>query len=225
MLCSEATIVNSRSNGGEAITLRCKCWHCQICRPENAKIVRAKARKGQPTTLLTLTVNPQVGDSPEARARMLVGAFKELRRLMLRHLGLKRIPFLAVFERTKRGEPHLHVLCRVGFVSQRWISEQMGRLIGAPIVDIRRIRGTKQAAAYVAKYLGKDPAAFPGCKRYWSTTNWLDPWKAEWGEAPRDPGCWIVHREHFWVVADALGSEGWEVEFVSDHYLRFGAPP
>lgn len=225
MICSEATIVNSQPRGGQAITMRCKRWSCDICRPENSKIVKRRARRGQPTTMLTLTSNPATAGCADERARLLVTGFRELRRLMLRHFGLQRVPFLAVFERTKKGEPHLHILLRCGYVSQRWISDQMGRLTGAPIVDIRQVKGRRKAAAYVAKYIGKSLDHFEGCKRYWSTTNWLDPWREEWGEAPKLPGHWVRHQAHFFVVAAQLESEGWQIDMPSDHYLRFEAPP
>jgi hypothetical protein len=45
----------------------------------------------------------------------------------------------------------------------------MAELIGAPIVDIRRVKSTDAAANYVAKYVGKQPHHFATCKRYWST--------------------------------------------------------
>lgn len=225
MLCSEASIVNSQIHGGQAITMRCKSWRCDICRPENAKIVKRRARRGLPTTMLTLTSNPAVAGCADERARLLVTGFRELRRLMLRHHGLKRVPFFAVFERTKKGEPHLHILLRMGYVDQKWISEQMARLTGAPIVDIRQVRGTKKAAAYVAKYIGKSLDQFEGCKRYWSTSNWLDPWRAEWGEAPKLPGDWVVHQMHLYVVHEALITEGWQVDLQSETFLEFRGPP
>ncbi len=77
------------------------------------------------------------------------------------------IEYLAVFEETKKGEPHLHILMRAPFIPQRWLSETMDELINAPIVDIRKVGAAKNAARYVAKYVGKGPKPFAALKRYW----------------------------------------------------------
>lgn len=82
------------------------------------------------------------------------------------------LPYFAVVERHKSGRPHLHVLLRCGYIPQTWLSLEMNRLAGSPIVDIRKVSGTKQAAAYVAKYIGKAPAKFGNSRAYWYTKNW-----------------------------------------------------
>jgi len=132
----------------------------------------AQAVGGQPTTLLTLTTNPHHLESPHERAVELSHAWRRLRRAIMKRQKLDALPFIAVFERTKQGEPHLHILLRAPFISQRWISAWLDAEIGAPICDIRRIRGRKAAAAYIAKYIGKDPQRFTGTKRYWSSTDY-----------------------------------------------------
>lgn len=40
-------------------------------------------------------------------------------------------------------------------------------ITGSYMVDIRKIDSRGKAALYVSKYIGKDLAAFPGCKRWW----------------------------------------------------------
>lgn len=130
---------------------------------------------GQPTTFLTLTVNPATGDDPDDRARALARAWRLLRLRAMRALDLKSMPFLAVFEKTKAGEPHLHILLRTGYIDQEWISDQMKDLIGAPIVDIRSVKDKKKLAAYIAKYVAKDPHRFAGTKRYWSSQDYELP--------------------------------------------------
>lgn len=70
---------------------------------------------------------------------------------------------VAVFELTFNEEsqqwhPHLHVLSRGLFLSQKKLSEAWARCSrGAKIVDIRRVRSAGGAAHYVSKYLGKQP--------------------------------------------------------------------
>lgn len=172
-LCREWTLVKQKGDTLTAEPLKCRCWTCEYCKPIRSRQLRKLGYLGKPDTFLTLTVNPAHFDGPDERARQLVRAWRNLRRRAMRKYGYKSIPFLAVFERTKKGEPHLHVLMRVKWLEQSWISEVMDELIGAPIVDIRRVKGARAAAAYVAKYVGKDPTTFEGAKRYWRSRDWL----------------------------------------------------
>ena len=172
VLCREWTLVKETGGVTTVEPLKCRCWTCDYCQPIRLRQLKGMARAGAPDTFLTLTVNPQIGLTPAERARDLAKAWRLIRKRAMRRYGYKAIPFLAVFEKTKRGEPHLHILMRVKWLDQRWVSGVMRDLIGAPIVDIRRVRSAKQAAAYVAKYVGKDPVTFPGCKRYWRSQDW-----------------------------------------------------
>ncbi|MEE8540002.1 MAG: hypothetical protein V3S54_09300 [Woeseiaceae bacterium] len=101
----------------------------------------------------------------------------------MRRYNLKALPFLAVFEKTKRGEPHLHILLRTVYLDQAWLSDQMKELIGAPIVDIRSLTSAAKIANYVTKYIAKDPHKFIGTKRYWSSRDYLLPDPKEDGDA------------------------------------------
>ena len=172
VLCREWTLVKETGGVTTVEPLKCRCWTCDYCQPIRLRQLKGMARAGAPDTFLTLTVNPKHGRCRDERARSLSNAWRILRKRALRRYRYKAIPFLAVFEKTKRGEPHLHILMRVKWLDQRWVSGVMRELIGAPIVDIRRVRSAKQAAAYVAKYVGKDPVPFDGCKRYWRSQDW-----------------------------------------------------
>lgn len=175
MLCTDLTLVKDLGEHSYAEPLKCRCWTCEICLPIRRRQLKRMARDGRPNTFLTLTVNPEEGESPEERACALVDAWRRLRRAAMRRYGYPRLPFLAVFERTRAGEPHLHVLLRVRWLDQSWLSAEMKRMINAPIVDIRRVKGKRQAAAYVAKYVGKKPTHFEGTKRYWRSQDYLRP--------------------------------------------------
>jgi len=63
--------------------------------------------------------------------------------------------YLLVFELTKAGTPHIHMLSRGGFIPQAWLSDQWKKLTGSFVVDIRRIKKKKDVARYITKYLGK----------------------------------------------------------------------
>lgn len=172
MLCSEWALVKSDGRTATVKPLRCRCWTCDECAPVRKRQLMAQAHAGRPDTFLTLTVNPSRGIDPADRARSLAHAWRSLRKKAIRKYKLDGLPFLAVFEKTKHGEPHLHILLRVKWLSQKWLSRQMQQLIDAPIVDIRRVNGSSKIAAYIAKYIGKDPQRFKGTKRYWSSRDY-----------------------------------------------------
>jgi len=172
MLCREWTLLKQQGQHISAEPLRCKCWTCAECAPRRKDLLRRLGRAGNPDTFITLTVRPQAYETPGERAQALVRALRVVWRQAKRRYGYDKIPFLAVFEKTKRGEPHLHILARSKWIDQRWLSELMGSLIGAPIVDIRRVKSQAQMVNYVTKYIGKDPTVFDGCKRYWCSRDW-----------------------------------------------------
>ena len=80
---------------------------------------------------------------------------------------ITRLNYMAFAEETQAGEPHLHILLRMKFIPQRWISQQMDDLISSPVIWIEKIKGVKAAIAYVSKYVTKAPAQFGKSKRYW----------------------------------------------------------
>lgn len=104
------------------------------------------------------------------------------------------IEYLAVVEGTKRGEPHLHILYRGPWVDQRRLSTWMLELTGAPIVDVRAVRGRREAARYVAKYIAKRPEQFGTAKRYWRSYHYNNDAEARPPTPiPADPPWLIVH--------------------------------
>lgn len=178
MRCGESSRVKFDEEGFHAVTQHCRCWQCDICLPRRQAQLTAKAAAGRPNLFLTLTVNPAIGRDPTHRAQMLVEAWRIIRERARKRWKGEKLPFLRVFEATKRGEPHLHILCRGKFLPQKWISAQAAQLLGAPIVHIEAIRKTKALASYVAKYVGKEPHKFGTSKRYYATRSYeVDPYE------------------------------------------------
>jgi len=170
------------------VTLKCRSWGCELCQPDRKKELIELARSGRPRTFITITVNPAVGADPLDRARSLVKAWRLIVKRAKRRHGYKTLAYLCVFEATKAGEPHLHILSRVPWLDQKWLSAQMAEIAEAPIVDIRKVRSAKHVAHYIAKYIGKQPHKFGTLKRYWFTHGWaLDKWEPDedgrfWGK-------------------------------------------
>lgn len=188
MICGERSIVNDDGDNAIAISLRCRAWTCEHCRPRRRQQLIRLARAGTPNRLITLTASPAIGVSPADRAAKLARAWRIVVARAKRQLKLPALDYLAVFEATKRGEPHLHILARCGFIPQRWLSGQMREITGSPIVDIRKVKSVKHAALYVAKYIGKAPHRFATCKRYWYTQRWTtqspdEQPRERWGNA------------------------------------------
>lgn len=194
MLCSEASLVKRDEQGGMAVTLFCRSWSCETCQPNRHRQLVGLAIAGKPDTFITLTSNPAAGGTIHDRARALPEAWRKIVRKAQKRWRNGKIPYLAVFEACKSGEPHLHILARSKWIDQAWLSDQMRDLTGAPIVDIRRVWSARQVSNYVAKYVGKAPGKFGTCKRYWHTRDWsLSTWErepdpievhAEWDKIP-----------------------------------------
>lgn len=133
----------------------------------------AEIKKGNPDRFVTLTVNPHWFDSPEERAAALAKAWR-LTVMAFKHKWPNAdVAYFCVFEATKLGEPHLHIAWRGPFIPQAWLSKQMRERMGAPVVDVRKIRQKRQVAEYVSKYISKRSIRFGTCKRYWRSLKYL----------------------------------------------------
>lgn len=170
--CGETSLVKHQSNGRTVQMLRCRSWRCPDCVDGRVKRLIAEAIGGAPNTFLTLTVRAKPGDDPNTLAVKLSHAWRNLRLRAMRHYSLKALPFIAIFEATEIGMPHLHILLRCAWIDQRWLSDQMLDLLNSPIVDIRRIDNQGRVAGYVAKYCGSAPHHFGHCKRYWKSRDY-----------------------------------------------------
>jgi len=132
----------------------------------------AKAAAGNAERFLTLTINPQVGDNPADRLRILAHAWRTIVKRAHRRWPTKSIEYLAVVEATKLGEPHLHILIRGPYMPWKWISSCMDELAHSPVVVIKKVRDQRGVVNYLAKYITKKPEQFAGSKRYWTSQRW-----------------------------------------------------
>jgi hypothetical protein len=179
-LCGEWSLVKRSEAMVKAATLKCRRWSCPDCAPALKRRVIGRALSGKPDRMLTLTVNPRFGASPEDRRIELAKAWRLICKRAMRRYGYRSIPCFVVCEATEKGEPHLHVLLRKTWLDQRWVSEVMDELISAPIVHISKISNARHGAWYVAKYLGKEPTTFGKTKRYWCSRDWRLDRKEQW---------------------------------------------
>jgi len=198
--------------------LSCKRWPCPKCGPWLKKKLTHLISRGRYDKFVTFTVHFQEGDDPHFKARALVDAWRKLRRQIRTTFKAKRFRFLAVFERTKRGAPHLHVLTNMPYISQPWLSARMNALLQAPIVHITSVKNHRGAAAYCAKYVAKDPERFKGTKRFWRSLNWeIFPEPEKRTKEPGDPD-WYVLMKSPAHIALFLEGKGFTVSQKQETY-------
>lgn len=179
MICSSASLID---DAGFAVSMRCRRWQCDTCAPINRMMLACRIRDGRPDTVITLTANPHWFATPHERAAHLVRAWTLIRRRTKR-MGML-MPFLAVFEETSRGEPHLHIAVRGPVPSKCWLSAAMGKLNGAHVVKIQRVTDLRGLAAYMSKA----PFMFSGRRRFWTSRLW-PKLKPAWRAASFNLGC------------------------------------
>ena len=173
-LCGEHSLVNANNVEGVISSLKCKRWSCDECAQANRHRVMHHARCGRPNMFLTLTCDPKRHADPDSAAREMKRGLVALRRRIERRWKVKNIPFIVVYEKTKKGWPHMHLLLRAPFMHWKVLRAMWEDITGAFEVDVRFIKKASQVLFYVTKYIGKDLHAFAGCKRWWRSHNYED---------------------------------------------------
>jgi len=165
--CKSKTIVGYNQAERPAVfPLYCRRWECPDCGPRLVKKARRRLIAGEPTSFLTLTCRPQDDTTPSAQFRKLSIAINHLFKRLRRHYPGQSIEYALVWEKTRKGWPHAHLLLRAPFVPHALISHHWRKLTGSFVVDIRAVRTKGEAASYVAKYLTKNLDRPYRMKRY-----------------------------------------------------------
>ena len=85
---------------------------------------------------------------------------KRFAQMMFKRVS-RKYPSLSVvwrLEFQKRGAPHLHCVCfNAPYIDRIWLVAAWGELVDQvnPVVDIRRVKSTRQLVSYVSKYVAK----------------------------------------------------------------------
>lgn len=149
------------SGTNKAYELPCGKWTCNVCGWGKQRVAEYLVlsgmleahKRGEKVRFLTLTEDPK----RPMQIKELSAAWNRLRST-LKHLG-KLEEYAAVVEATKRGRPHLHVVCTGDYVPQRELSRLAEQAGFGRISDIRLVdfgdqeEGSKKAASYIAKEL------------------------------------------------------------------------
>jgi len=231
-MCSKiGTIVKHQNGVVRAIKISCRSWSCNDCSKMRRKQLIAEAKEGKPSRFITLTCNPNWFNSPEERAQKMVEAWRTVRRRFLALSKNNVLEFLAVFELTARGEPHLHIVTRGSFIKQAWLSEQMRELMGAPIVDIRSVENSKKVAEYVSKYISKRNIKIGTLKRYWRSLKYLTVSRAELRRQRNKGATFYILNDHLWELCRELERRCIPLKEITDRSISFlwddtwGPPP
>ena len=223
-LCTSELAVKAETASGEAFSIRCKRWSCPVCREVNRRKVIQIAKDAKPRALLTLTVSStQYPGIPEA-ALALKRGLRLLRLRLKRHPKLTNFQFLAVFEKHKSGHPHLHLVIKGKFIPWAELKAAWEAITGSTGIYIQFIRSTGQAAAYCAKYIGKDLAQFEGCKRWWRSHGFIEAKAEDYSkDHPRER--WERTAFGLFALIDGMEAAGWIVERQRGERFRWSAPP
>lgn len=226
MLCGDASLVNHGDRAIRAITMWCRMWRCDNCFiMRKARLIKDVAA-GEPTKLLTLTTRRVEGGDPDAEARRQGHCFAQLIRLIKKRYPGQELAYFIVREATKEGWPHMHVALRAPYIPWEWLRDTWLELTGSPGVHIKAIWDSKNAAKYLAKYIGKDPHRFGTTKRYWHSRNWFDP-----RPDPRPPigdwnSKWFIVNQQLGQLAELAWMKGWELSMKGRiGYFEARAPP
>lgn len=224
-MCGTKFLYSKTASHTRLMVLRCRSWNCPRCRPRRQRRLKFQALSGNPVTFLTLTCKPDLFDAPGDAARAMTRAWRQARRMIEAKYGGAKGEYLTVVEATQRGWPHLHVLTTRRWIDQPWLSKIWHDLTGAHIVDVRRVKNARMAVSYVAKYLGKAPARFDQCKRYYFTRGYMPRRREEnsafdWTDATHET---IGAGGH--LLLTALQQQGAELLVVSDGFWIFAHPP
>ena len=204
-LCGTGTLMGIQSETGKAVVipLTCKSWACDRCRPRKARQWKAIAELGKPERFITLTCAPEQYKTPAHAMLKMTKAWTKLVEEIRKEWG--EMEFIKVWELTKDGWPHLHILQRGCWIRQKWLSEHWQKLGGGKIVDIRTVKNAKIAVKYIIKYLGKGFGVmckqWPNKRLISKSRGWVLPVEDEPQPEPRIQYTWYRLKEH---IADIL---------------------
>lgn len=157
------------------VPARCRSWKCPDCGPKNARKLADRLALVKANKFLTLTIKADGTRSEQELLDVMNAAWRQLWKRVKRRYPNGRWRYVRVVELTKKRTPHLHILCTLPFIPQRWLARQWGELTGSYIVDIRAIKSARGLAHYLSKYVAKSVEGVAGRRKYGATVGALPP--------------------------------------------------
>jgi hypothetical protein len=194
--CGLATTIVETPDEVKAFPFACRCWSCESCFQRRLWQLKQLALAGYPSKFLTLTSVRNTERTADQAAVELVHAWRMIRQRAKREGLADKIEYLAIFEETEKGWPHLHILMRSPYIDQEWLSDRMREYNNSPNVWITDIKSQKQVARYIAKYVSKGPGRYEGTKRYFKSKNYvIDESYLERKASTCEFRVWVVDRD------------------------------
>lgn len=223
--CGEQTLSSGTPERITAISLRCRAWTCPDCYHDRKRRLMREMSAGQPNKFITLTMRRVEGMTAEQAAKRLSHAWRLCRLRIIRHAKLKSLPFIAVVEKHKSGWPHLHILARMPWFSQKLLSTWMAELCDGPNVWIEHLDKSSKAVSYCAKYCGKCAQKIGTTKRYWQSRDY-DMRSAEEKERfKKQQSVWNKWPATIKRMAEAYEAWGYHVTWVSGREIHATSNP
>ena len=168
--------INPTTETITVIPLGCRQWACPDCGRRKMNVWRLRTRHSDPNRFITLTCAPRRGDTPQTALDRMKKGWPGLIRSIRNKCGT--FEYVAIWELTEAGWPHLHILQRGDFVPQKWLSGVCRHYGWGRVADIRRITNGPHAAHYVTKYLTKSIEGGHGYaifrRRIWCSRHYFD---------------------------------------------------
>jgi len=148
--------LNSVTNSIHLIPMFCHKWSCPRCRKRKASKWRGIAQRGQPERFITLTLRATEKLNAREQAHLGKKAFARMVQKIRREFG--KFEYLLIWELTKKGTPHIHLLQRGTYIPKQRLSDLWCEFSGSFIVDIKSIKSDGDVYKYITKYMGKSIA-------------------------------------------------------------------
>lgn len=173
--CGRWSTTGQTDDGSWHVPLFCHRWDCYRCGAQKVRQLLSRLEDVEAQRFMTLSCNPARWASPTEAFYGLSKAVGLLAKRIRTAFGPGAFEYCLIWEVTRKGWPHIHLLTRGAFIPQRWLSACWKELTDAPVVDIRQIVSNVQLAAYVLKYITKAPEAPMKMKRYRFSRRFLKP--------------------------------------------------
>lgn len=208
-----------------AVPLTCRQWDCSTCGPRLKRRLTRRLEYARPTLFITLTTSLRTKPTPDEAFHVANAAIAILFKRWKRRFPDAPFEYFLVWERTKAGWPHAHILLKAPRVSKHWLSNQWRQLTGSYIIDLQPVSSNQHAARYLAKYLAKDPTPPPGFRRFRRSAGFFN--SAE--EPPRTGmatlGPWTRQPRHAFTQAYIWLRDGLAVSLDPDGMVRARGDP
>ena len=224
--CGAWCAVNTLEDGSQvAVPISCRSWDCADCAKKNKRRLLRRLRYAEPNLFATLTTSERTASTPEEAFTRANAALPILFKRWRRYRPGMRLDYFLVWERTKRGWPHIHLLLVAPRVAKRWLSRQWLELTGCYIVDLQPLGSVEHAASYLAKYLTKDPQVPAGFRRWRRTAGFFQTAKEPPPFKLPTAGAWKIMPGSVRSQALIWFNEGLAINWERDGMLRARADP